>query len=151
MAARRRTPRLGRRARPRGRARAAPAGPARARLAAARRDGALVVLVTAPSAEKAAGIARALVSERLAACGNVVPGLRSLYRWEGKVQDDAEALLLLKTTRRRFAALRARVLALHPYQVPEVLALPVWAGHAAYLDWIAACTSPSRRPSASSP
>ena len=85
-------------------------------------------------------MARALVEERLAACGNVLPGLRSLYRWEGKVQDDAEALLLLKTTRRRFPALRARVLALHPYEVPEVLALPVEGGHPAYLDWIATST-----------
>lgn len=98
---------------------------------------ALVVLVTAPSADKAAELARALVEERLAACGNVVPGLRSIYRWEGRVQEDAEALLLLKTTRARFEALRERVLALHPYQVPEVLALPVEAGSAAYLAWIA--------------
>lgn len=102
---------------------------------------ALVVLVTAPSAAKAARIARALVGERLAACGNVVPRLRSLFRWEGKVQDAAEALLILKTTRRRFPALRARVLALHPYQVPEILALTVEAGNAAYLDWIASSTS----------
>ena len=98
---------------------------------------ALVVLVTAPDPEKAAEIARALVEERLAACGNVLPGLRSIYRWEGKVQDDREALLLLKTTRARFEALRARVLALHPYQVPEVIALPVEAGSAPYLAWIA--------------
>jgi periplasmic divalent cation tolerance protein len=98
---------------------------------------ALVVLVTAPSAEKAAELARTLVEERLAACGNVVPGLRSIYRWEGKVHDDAEALLLLKTTRARFEALRDRVLALHPYQVPEVIALPVEAGSAPYLAWIA--------------
>ncbi|BDG01982.1 divalent-cation tolerance protein CutA [Anaeromyxobacter oryzae] len=101
---------------------------------------ALVVLVTAPSADKAAELARALVEERLAACGNVVPGLRSIYRWDGKVQDDVEALLLLKTTRARFEALRERVLALHPYQVPEVLAIPVAAGSAPYLAWIAAET-----------
>ncbi len=98
---------------------------------------ALVVLVTTPSPERAAEIARAVVEERLAACGNVVPGLRSIYRWEGKVQDDAEALLVLKTTRARFEALRDRVLALHPYEVPEVLALPVEAGSAPYLAWIA--------------
>jgi periplasmic divalent cation tolerance protein len=102
--------------------------------------GAVVVLVTCPSAEKAAEIARALVGERLAACGNVVPAVRSLYRWEGKVQDDAEALLVLKTSRDRFEALRTRVLALHPYEVPEVIALPVEAGHAPYLDWIEAST-----------
>ena len=98
---------------------------------------AIVVLVTTPSPERAAEIARALVEERLAACGNVVPGLRSIYRWEGKVQDEEEALLLLKTTRARFEALRARVLALHPYEVPEVIALPVEAGSARYLAWIA--------------
>ena len=98
---------------------------------------ALVVLVTTPSPERAAEIARTLVEERLAACGNVVPGLRSIYRWEGKVQDDAEALLVLKTTRTRFDALRDRVLALHPYEVPEVIALPVEAGSARYLAWIA--------------
>ena len=102
---------------------------------------ALVVLVTTPDAEKAAGIARILVEERLAACGNVVPGLRSVYRWEGKVHDEGEALLLLKTTRARFEALRARVVALHPYQVPEVLALAVEAGDAPYLGWIAGETS----------
>ena len=101
---------------------------------------ALVVLVTVPTPQRAAEIARAVVEERLAACGNVVPGLRSIYRWEGEVQEDEEALLLLKTTRARFEALRARVLALHPYDVPEVIALPVEAGSAAYLDWIAAET-----------
>jgi len=101
----------------------------------------IVVLVTAPTPERAAELARTLVEERLAACGNVVPGLRSIYRWEGKVQDDAEALLLLKTTRARFEALRDRVLALHPYQVPEVIALPVEAGSAKYLEWIAAETT----------
>jgi periplasmic divalent cation tolerance protein len=99
-----------------------------------------VVLVTAPSVEEAARIARALVVERLAACGNVVPGVRSLFRWEGKVRSEPEALLVLKTTRDRFQELRARVLSLHPYQVPEVVALPVEAGHAAYLDWIASST-----------
>lgn len=98
---------------------------------------ALVVLVTAPSADQAASLARALVGERLAACGNVVPAIRSIYWWEGKVQDEPEALLVLKTTRARFDALRERVLALHPYQVPEVIALPVEAGSAAYLAWLA--------------
>lgn len=98
---------------------------------------ALVVLVTAPTAEKAGEIARALVEEKLAACGNVLPGVRSIYRWKGTVQDEGEALLLLKTQRRRFAELRDRILALHPYDVPEVLALPVEEGSDAYLDWIA--------------
>jgi periplasmic divalent cation tolerance protein len=102
---------------------------------------AIVVLVTTPTPDRAAELARALVEERLAACGNVVPGVRSIYRWEGKVQDDAEALLVLKTTRARFEALRERVLALHPYAVPEVLALPVADGSAPYLAWIAAETA----------
>jgi len=99
---------------------------------------ALVVLVTTPSPEEAARIARALVEERLAACGNVVPGLRSIYRWEGRVEDEAEALLILKTTAERFEAMRARTVDLHPYDTPEVLALPVAAGHAPYLAWLAA-------------
>lgn len=102
---------------------------------------ALVVLVTTPTAEKAAEIARAVVGARLAACGNVVPTLRSIYRWQGQVHDDAEALLVLKTSRARFEALRDRVVALHPYDVPEVIALPVEAGSAAYLAWIAAETA----------
>lgn len=97
---------------------------------------AIIVLVTAPSADKAAELARTLVEEQLAVCGNVVPGLRSIYRWEGKVQDEAEALLLLKTQASLFDALRERIVALHPYQVPEVLRLGVEAGHQPYLDWI---------------
>ena len=96
-----------------------------------------VVLVTCPHAEAAAGLARTLVEERLAACGNILPGLRSIYRWEGEVQDEPEVLLLLKTTAARFEALRERVVALHPYEVPEVLSLAVDAGHAPYLAWVA--------------
>ena len=99
---------------------------------------AVVVLVTAPSAEKAAELARTLVEEQLAACGNVLPGLRSIYRWEGKIHDEPEALLILKTRACLFEALRERVVALHPYQVPEVLRLDVAAGHLPYLEWIGA-------------
>lgn len=99
---------------------------------------AILVLVTTPSAENAAELARALVEAGLAACGNVVPGLRSIYRWEGKVHDEPEALLILKTQRGSFEALRERVIALHPYECPEVIALPIEAGHAPYLAWIAA-------------
>jgi periplasmic divalent cation tolerance protein len=98
---------------------------------------AVVVLVAAPTAEKAVELARTVVEEKLAACANVLPGVRSIYRWKGAVQDDAEVLLLLKTQRKRFPELRDRLLALHPYEVPEVLALPVEAGSEAYLDWIA--------------
>ena len=81
---------------------------------------AIVVLVTTPTPERAAELARALVEERLAACGNVVPGLRSIYRWEGKLEDEAEALLVLKTTQARFEALKARA--------PIALACGRWGG-----------------------
>ncbi|MCP3165554.1 divalent-cation tolerance protein CutA [Myxococcus qinghaiensis] len=97
---------------------------------------AILVLVTAPSADKAAELARTLVEEQLAACGNILPGLRSIYRWEGKVQDDAEALILFKTRAALFDALRARIVSLHPYQVPEVLRVDIADGHAPYLAWI---------------
>ena len=99
-------------------------------------DPVVVVLVTAPSEEVAAELARALVGEGLAACVNIVPGLRSIYAWKGEVCDDPEVLLVVKTRRARFAALRDRVLALHPYELPEVIALDVADGHAPYLDWV---------------
>ena len=98
---------------------------------------ALVVLVTAPDAEVAARLARTLVEEKLAACGNVLPAVRSIYRWEGKVCDEQEALLVLKAPVERFPALRDRVLALHPYEVPEVVALRIEDGSEKYLAWIA--------------
>ena len=95
-----------------------------------------VVLLTAPDAGCAERLARALVDERLAACVNIVPGVRSFYRWEGAVQDDAELLLVAKTQASRGAALAARVKELHPYDLPEVLELPAVGGSDAYLDWI---------------
>jgi periplasmic divalent cation tolerance protein len=97
---------------------------------------AILVLVTAPSADKAAELARTLVEEELAACGNVLPGLRSIYRWEGQVHDEPEALLVLKSRAPLFQALRERVVALHPYQCPEVLRLDITEGHPPYLQWI---------------
>lgn len=97
---------------------------------------AIVVFVTAPTADKAAELARLLVEEGLAACGNVVPGLRSIYRWEGKVHDEPEVLLILKTRAPLFEALRERVVAVHPYQCPEVLRVDVREGHEPYLQWI---------------
>jgi periplasmic divalent cation tolerance protein len=95
-----------------------------------------VVLVTAPDLEVAARIARALVEEGLAACANLVPGVRSIYRWQGAVQDDAEVLLVLKTRASLGPALAARVRALHPYELPEVVALAVAGGSEPYLDWV---------------
>jgi periplasmic divalent cation tolerance protein len=104
---------------------------------------AIVLLVTAPSADAAASIARTLVEEGLAACGNVVPAIRSIYRWEGKIHDDAEALLVLKSERRLVPALKARLPELHPYQVPELLVVPVEDGLAPYLEWIGASLRPA--------
>jgi periplasmic divalent cation tolerance protein len=96
----------------------------------------IVVLSTLP-ADRAADIARVLVEEKLAACVNLVAGVRSIYTWEGKTCDDGETLAVIKSTRARYDALAARLVELHPYQVPEVLALPVSAGHAPYLAWLA--------------
>jgi len=84
----------------------------------------VVVLMTFPDRERALALGRTLVEERLAACVNVLPEVRSIYRWEGEVCDEPEVLCLLKTTAARVEALRARAVALHPYQVPEVIALP---------------------------
>lgn len=106
------------------------------------REPACVVLVTAPDAETGAGIARVLVEERLAACVNVVAGLRSFYRWEGRIQEDAEVLLIVKTRVDRCEALAARVRTLHPYALPEVLALAATGGSDAYLAWVAAEARP---------
>ena len=97
----------------------------------------LVVLVTCASAREAKKIARSLVEERLAACGNIVEApVRSIYRWKGKVETAREWLLMLKTSRRRFATLQAAVKRLHSYDVPEIIALPIVAGSPEYLKWI---------------
>ncbi|MDJ0850972.1 MAG: divalent-cation tolerance protein CutA [Myxococcota bacterium] len=95
-----------------------------------------VVLVTAPDLEVARSLARDLVERRLAACVNVVPGIRSLYRWEGEVQEDDEVLLVVKTRADRGDALASRIRELHPYDVPEVLALPAAGGSEPYLRWL---------------
>ena len=100
----------------------------------------LVVLVTAPDADVAARLARTLVEEKLAACGNVLPAVRSIYRWEGRVCDEQEVLLVLKAPAQRFPALRDRILALHPYEVPEVVALRIEDGSEKYLAWIVQST-----------
>lgn len=97
----------------------------------------LVVLSTFSDGDTAARIARLLVDERLAACVNLVPTVRSVYRWQGAICDEPEALAIIKTTSERYAALAARLAELHPYQLPEILALPISAGHAPYLAWLA--------------
>jgi periplasmic divalent cation tolerance protein len=96
----------------------------------------VVVLSCVGSAEDAARIARALVERRLAACVNVVPGVRSFYRWKGAVEEDEERLLVIKTRRDRFEPLREALLALHPYELPEAILLPIEAGHDPYLAWL---------------
>ncbi len=97
--------------------------------------------VTCPERAGALAIARALVEERLAACGNVVPGMRSIYRWEGAVHEADEAVLVLKTRADLAPRVAARVRELHPYDVPCVAVLPIAGGDPAYLAWIAAESS----------
>ena len=95
------------------------------------------VLTMLPTADAAAELARVLVQEKLAACCNILPAVRSIYRWEDKLQDENEVLVLIKTRSEQFERLKARVLELHPYEVPEVIAIPVEAGYAGYLEWMA--------------
>jgi periplasmic divalent cation tolerance protein len=96
----------------------------------------LMVYCTMPEGDVPASIARTVVEEKLAACANLVPAVRSIYRWKGEVCDDSEVLAILKTTDDRFEALRARLVELHPYDCPEVLAVPVAKGHEDYLRWV---------------
>jgi periplasmic divalent cation tolerance protein len=110
------------------------------------RTSVIVVLVTCPGRTVALRLAQAVVSEGLAACVNIIPGLTSVYRWQGKLCQDREVLLLLKSRRAAFPALARRITSLHPYSVPEVLALPVAAGAADYLAWVESSVPlPSRR------
>ena len=99
---------------------------------------AVIVLTTLPADHHAPTFARALVDEGLAACVSVLPAITSIYRWQGAVSDDSETLAIIKTTVARRDALAERLVALHPYEVPELLELPVHGGHAPYLAWVAA-------------
>jgi periplasmic divalent cation tolerance protein len=106
---------------------------------------AIVVLVTARDGREALRIARAVVGAGLAACVNVSESrVRSVYRWKGKVETAREVLLLIKTTRKAFPALARRIRALHSYEVPEVIAVPIAGGSAAYLRWLAEALRPVR-------
>jgi len=98
--------------------------------------GAVVVFCTTPSEDKAAEMARTLVEERLAACVNIVPSVRSIYRWEGAIEDDREALMIIKTHSERLEALYAAIPDLHPYTVPEGIGWPVSSGLEPYLAWV---------------
>ena len=97
---------------------------------------AIVVLTTVASDEEAVNLVRALLDRRLIACGTLFAGARSLYRWQGKLADEHEVVVMLKTRSARLDAIRAAFEELHPYKVPELLALPVEAGTEKYLDWI---------------
>ena len=98
----------------------------------------IVVLVTCGSAKEARSIARSLVERKLAACVNLLPvPVESVYRWKGSIESAKEFLLIVKTTRKRFAAVKAEVLRLHSYEVPEIIALPIAMGSQDYLAWIA--------------
>lgn len=96
-----------------------------------------IVLSTAGSEEEGARIAKSLVERKLCACVNLAPGIRSFYRWEGAVQDDAEVLLIIKTTQEKLQALSDHLAEIHGYDVPEVLAIAVDKGSASYLEWLA--------------
>jgi periplasmic divalent cation tolerance protein len=103
----------------------------------------LLCLCACPDDANATRIAEALVEERLVACVNLLPGMRSYYRWQGALERADEVLLLAKTADDRADALRERILALHPYELPEVILVEVDGGLPAYLDWIAAETRPA--------
>jgi periplasmic divalent cation tolerance protein len=96
----------------------------------------IIVLITVPSAEVGQTVADALLAQRLAACVNIVPAIRSLYLWQGQVADDQESLLIVKSRAALFEQLAAVVRAVHPYEVPEIIALPIVLGSPTYLQWL---------------
>ena len=102
----------------------------------------LICFCSYPDPATAGRIADALVEERLAACVSLLPGLQSVYRWQGQLQRDTEVLLLIKTSRERYPALQARLPQLHPYELPELLAVESTAGLPAYLQWVVESTRP---------
>lgn len=101
-----------------------------------------LVFCTCPDQETAARIAERLVGERLAACVNLLPGLTSIYRWQGAIEHATEVLLLIKTVAGRLPALTETLRGLHPYTVPEIIALPITDGLPDYLTWVSTCTQP---------
>ena len=102
----------------------------------------LIVLTHLPDVASAEALAAALVEARLAACVNLSTAVQSVYRWQGKIERASEVALTIKTTQRHYTALEAAIRAAHPYEVPEIIALPVVAGLPSYLQWIVAETSP---------
>ena len=102
----------------------------------------MLVFSTFPNDEKAREIVRVLVDEQLIACGNILPPMRSIYRWKGAVHDESEVLAILKVARSGYAVLQARLHELHPYELPEIIAVDVGAGLPSYLDWVRENSSP---------
>ncbi len=99
-------------------------------------DEAQVILCSVPDMETASTIARALVDEQLAACVNIIPNITSVYRWKGVIEQDSECLLLIKSTCAMWGMLETRIKALHPYELPEIIAVPIATGQQDYLQWI---------------
>ncbi len=102
-----------------------------------------LVLCTCPEGGAAKSLAESLVGERLAACVNILPGLLSVYSWQGVMESSPEALLLIKTGRQAYPKLEARLRELHPYEVPEIIALDIERGLPDYLNWISQCLTPA--------
>jgi periplasmic divalent cation tolerance protein len=96
----------------------------------------IVVFITAKSEKEGEKIAQALLKEKLAACINIVPGLKSMFRWKGQISTEEEVLLLIKTKDKLFEKLKKRIIELHSYEVPEIIALGILAGYEKYLDWL---------------
>jgi periplasmic divalent cation tolerance protein len=111
----------------------------------------LLVLTNLPDQASADALATALVDARLAACVNILPPCRSVYRWQGALENATEVPLLIKTDSARYSALETAIRAQHPYQLPEVIALTVTQGLPAYLAWVADETRPARQPTDSPP
>jgi periplasmic divalent cation tolerance protein len=97
---------------------------------------ALIVTTTCETPEQARAIARLLVEQHLAACVQILPGIHSVYRWQGAIEESPELLLLIKTSQTRWPLLEAAIRAAHPYEVPEIVAVPVAQGSASYLAWL---------------
>jgi periplasmic divalent cation tolerance protein len=101
----------------------------------------IVVFITASDEDEAEAIGRALVEAHLAACVTIIKNVRSMYRWQGKIENEAEAFMVVKTQRNLFAPISAKVKELHSYTVPEIIALPIVEGSADYLNWLKESTS----------